>query len=169
MRKISQQTPRIWIALFLCLTLGPAFSSPVNFSLKDTQGKTHQLSDYRGRWVVINFWAAWCPPCLKEIPELVAFQRRFPKIQVLGINFQQQDPIALRPLLRRLKVNYPQLLINDMPMTPFEPLKGLPTTAIVDPQGRLVSQHSGQVTGDILEQFFRREGVIGSKAKKSSH
>ncbi len=159
---------RFWIALLLnLLTAGQALSgSAVDFSLQDISGKTQRLSDYRGRWVVINFWAAWCPPCLKEIPELVAFQRHFPNVQVLGINFQQQDPIALRPLLHRLKVNYPQLLINDLPLTPFEPLKGLPTTAIIDPQGQLVSKHNGPVTQEMLEQFLRREGAIRAKTKK---
>jgi thiol-disulfide isomerase/thioredoxin len=149
--------------LLLCILLGwhmPVVAEPVDFNLLSTTGKRISLSDYRGRWVVINFWATWCIPCVKEIPELHRFQTKHPEIQVLGINFEQKKSVELRPFIKKHAFNYPLLLIGDLPLTPFEPLKGLPTTAVIDPEGNMVSKHTGPVSERMLERFFRKENII---------
>ncbi|MBF0256195.1 MAG: TlpA family protein disulfide reductase [Gammaproteobacteria bacterium] len=135
-------------------------AGPVDFSLHDIQGKTHRLADYRGQWVVVNFWASWCAPCVEEIPELIAFQAKYPQIRLLGVNFEQKTPLELRPFLKRFTFNYPLLMVGELPLTPFEPLKGLPTTAIIDPKGELVSRHTGPISAAMLEGFFAQEGLI---------
>jgi thiol-disulfide isomerase/thioredoxin len=153
----------ILLLLFLLCSLpmaSPALSDGADFSLKDTKGKVVKLSDFRGRWVVVNFWTTWCTPCVKEMPELITFQQRFPAIQMLGVNFEQRSEQELRPFLKRFDFNYPILLLSDIPLTPFEPLKGLPTTAIIDPHGEMISKHTGPVTAKTLETFFRKEGAI---------
>lgn len=142
-------------------------AAPANFSLQDTNGKVVSLSDYRGRWVVVNFWATWCPPCVKEFPELIRFQQQYSEIQLLGVNLEQQDLAVLRPFLKRFPLNYPQLLGGDLPLTPFEPLKGLPTTAILDPEGNMQSKHTGPITFEMLERFFSKEKVISVAAPTS--
>lgn len=148
----------IWLLAFAWL--GAAQAEPIDFNLKDMQGQSVRLADHRGHWVVLNFWASWCAPCTEEIPQLIRFQAKHPDIRLLGINVEQTDPIQLRPFLKRFVLNYPQLRIGDLPLTPFEPLKGLPTTAIIDPAGQLVSQHTGPVTEAMLEAFFTQEGII---------
>ena len=157
-----------FLLLILLSTAAIASSKPADFTLNDTKGNSVKLSDYRGRWVVINFWATWCAPCIKEIPEFIAFQKRHPNIQILGINFEQQTPVDLRPFLKKFKgLNYPQLMIKDYPLVPFEPLRGLPTTAIVDPDGNMVTKHTGSITVKMLEDYFRKEGVIAdAKSEK---
>lgn len=155
--------------LFLFVLLGPGLAiaaEEAHFALEDMDGKTVKLADFRGRWVVVNFWATWCTPCVKEIPEFIEFQKKHPKIQVLGINFEQKKAKDIAPFLARFNFNYPLLLANDLPLTPFEPLKGLPTTAIINPKGQLMSKHTGPVTLKMLEDFFATEKVLGKASNK---
>lgn len=150
--------------MLLVLCLPRAASAEVaNFALEDTQGKVIKLADFRGRWIVVNFWATWCAPCVKEIPEFIEFQTKYPNIQVIGVNFEQKKAKDLAPFLARFKFNYPLLLANDLPLTPFEPLKGLPTTAIINPKGQMVSKHTGPVTLTMLEAFFAKEKALPKK------
>ncbi len=134
-----------------------AAAEPVEFTLADVDGKSVRLSEYRGRWVVVNFWASWCPPCVRELPELIAFQAAYPEHQVLGINFEDTPASETRAFARRFAINYPVLKAGSRPLLPFEPLEGLPTTAIVSPAGEMVVKHAGPVTREMLEDFFRRE------------
>lgn len=140
------------LLLTACL-LGAARAAPVDFTLTDLTGSTIKLSDYRGQWVVINFWASWCPPCIRELPELVAYQAANPKVQVLGVNFEESTIAEARTFLEPFNVNFPNLKIGDTPLQPFEPLEGLPTTAIIDPDGELVERHMGPVTAEHLEKL----------------
>lgn len=133
-----------------------AAGQPVDFTLSDLDGRTVRLADYRGRWVVINFWASWCSPCVRELPELVAFQRDNPEVQVIGINFEEGTPEQARTFLDPFAVNFPNLKIGDQPLVPFEPLEGLPTTAIVDPAGQIVERHMGPVTAVNLRGIVDR-------------
>lgn len=158
-----------WLLCILLLGQSPHLAAEAaSFALEDTQGKTVRLTDFRGRWVVVNFWATWCAPCVKEIPDFIEFQKKHPKIQVLGINFEQKKAKDIAPFLARFKFNYPLLLANDLPLIPFEPLKGLPTTAIINPKGQLVSKHTGPVTLEMLEDFFAGEKVLSKSGKAAA-
>ena len=127
----------------------------VDFQLLDLSGQKHALSDYRGRWVIINFWATWCGPCIKEIPELVELQRKYrTTAQVLGINFEQSTTNNIRRYGNQLDINYPILRITDEPLVPFEPLKGLPTTFIVSPEGKIIHRHLGPLSYEQLKQWI---------------
>ena len=153
-----------WNALLLIASLSFTFNTCVNaadavdFRLLDLSGQSRSLSDYRGQWVIINFWATWCAPCLKEIPELVRFQNKnSARAQVIGIDFEQTPIDEVQRFVRSLRMNYPVLRIGDQPLLPFEPLKGLPSTFFISPQGAIVHRHLGPITADQLELWLNSQ------------
>ena len=108
-----------------------ADSHLADFSLPDVDGKLHRLSDHRGKWVVINFWATWCGPCMVEIPELIGFHERHKDDDaiVIGVNFEQIETSDLVKFIDEMGINYLVVRAGDKPILPFEPLKGLPSTS----------------------------------------
>ena len=103
-----------------------ADSHLVDFSLPDADGQVHRLSDHRGKWVVINFWATWCGPCMVEIPELMQFHERHKDDDaiVIGVNFEEIETPDLVKFIDEMGINYLVVRAGDTPILPFEPLKG---------------------------------------------
>jgi len=145
---------RTGLLLGLLLLTGNALANP-DFTLLDIDGKQHRLSDYRGKWVVVNYWATWCPPCLEEIPELVDFHERHKDTDavVLGVNLEQVAPEKLRQFVEEYFVSYP-VLPGKPSMDTVGPVRGLPTTYLVAPDGRLVARQVGGVTAAGIETFI---------------
>ena len=133
----------------------------VDFSLPDVSGRMHRLSDHRGKWVVVNFWATWCGPCMVEIPELMRFHERHKDHDaiVIGVNFEEIETPALEAFIAEMGIDYLVVRAGDTPILPFEPLKGLPSTFFVTPRGELVASHAGPVTGAAIEDFLAREAL----------
>ena len=143
------------VALLTCLAFTVS-AEELQFSLSDLKGKQHQLSDYRGKWVVVNYWATWCPPCLDEIPELVEFHEhhRGKNAVVLGIDYEEVDKAYLKTFIEEYFISYP-ILIPDLKKTPpFGRILGLPTTFVISPQGKLVETRVGGVTKAWLESVI---------------
>ena len=131
------------------------------FVLTDTVGKTHRLSDYQGKWVLVNFWATWCPPCLEEIPGLVSlYEAHRKEVEVIGIAMEYKDPKAVIEFADNLFVSYPVVLGNDEIAAQIGKVNGLPTTFIFSPDGKMVMRHVGAVTRESVEQFmgFKKAG-----------
>ena len=127
----------------------------LEYSLQDLQGNAQSLSQYQDQWVIVNFWATWCGPCIRELPELVSFaDRHLGSAQVVGIAFEKTPIDEIRSFVARFGVNYPVLIIGEEPLVPMEPLKGLPSTFLVSPEGLVVHSHVGPVTEDELTEWL---------------
>ena len=137
-------------------------AEPVQFSLKDLQGKTHTIEQYAGKWVVVNYWATWCPPCLDEIPQLVEFhdKHKDKDAVVLGVDFEMVDEKYLRQFADENFISYPILPSKPSANSPFGPIYGLPTTFLISPQGEVVASKTGGVTRQDLEDsivYFKQQ------------
>jgi len=131
----------------------------VDFTIKDIQGKSHKLSDYRGKWVVVNYWATWCPPCLEEIPDLSDFHDKYKdnKAVVLGINTESLSAKRLTDFSDSYLISYPVLMGSNEPSANYMlgPVPALPTTYMVSPGGRVMARNVGPLTGEMIESFMK--------------
>ncbi len=144
------KTKAFAIAAVLGLGIAPALA----FDVTDTDGKRHRLEDYRGKWVVVNFWATWCTPCIKEIPEIAEFSRANAPARavVLGIALDVDDVERAKQFARKFGHAYPLVLEDERTEKQFGRVKGLPTTVIFDPSGRRAWDRTGTVTRKSLEE-----------------
>ncbi len=145
-------------AVFFLLA-SSAFAEPVDYSLPDLNGKTHSLADYKGKWVVVNYWATWCPPCQEEIPDLVSFHdsHKDKDAVVVGINFEDIGKEQLETFVDSFLISYTVLRSEPSASTPLGPIPGLPTTYIIDPDGSPVARQVGPVTTQQLEDYIAKK------------
>lgn len=126
----------------------------VQGEVQDIDGKVIQLADYRGKWLVINYWAAWCGPCAKEIPELNAFYQAHKdhNAVVLGVNYDGLTAGKLHELVKKLNIHYPILATDPKSALGIQHVPGLPATFIVSPEGKLVKTLYGEQSQASLEK-----------------
>jgi thiol-disulfide isomerase/thioredoxin len=151
------------LALGLLLGLCNAVKAE-DFSLTDSKGKVHKLSQYKGKWVLVNFWATWCPPCLAEIPDLIELhENKKSNVAVFGIALSYANPQQVIDFAEGLLVSYPIVLGNPKIASQIGPVEGLPTTYLYNPQGKLVAHQVGPITKDAVEEFIRGAGKAARK------
>ena len=136
-----------------------AMAQKIDYSLPDLDGVTRSLAEFKGKWVVLNFWATWCPPCLTEIPELVDFhdQNHKKNAVVVGVDYEDIDVDELREFTQSYFMSYPILRAKPTAKTPFGVISGLPTTYLISPAGEVVAKQSGPVTADMIEEFIKQQ------------
>lgn len=144
-------------ACVLLLALAALPAAGADFRLTDSDGKLHRLGDYRGKWVIVNFWATWCPPCLEEIPDLVAVTEARKDVQVFGVAMEFQDSKQVLQFAEGMFVNYPIVLGDRNTADLIGKVQGLPTTFIYDPQGKLAVRHVGKITRKQIERLLDRK------------
>ena len=128
---------------------------PIEVELPALDGETVRLSDYRGDWLVLNYWATWCAPCRKEIPDLSQLHDRHADITVLGLAFEDTDPEDFVAFLEQYPASYPILLVDtyDPPASLGAP-RALPTTFLVDARGVIVNTWLGPVTSTMITDWI---------------
>jgi peroxiredoxin len=143
------------------LSLGSQIAFAQNFKVVDLDGKTHQLSEYRGKWVVVNFWATWCAPCLAEMPDFeAAWQSRKQKdLVVLGVALDFDDAKEIREAVEKRRVHYPIILGDDKVVgtivTGKEGVNNLPMTVIFGPDGKERYSGVGKLSREKLDALTR--------------
>ena len=130
----------------------------VDFSFTDLEGKSSKLSDYKGKWVLVNFWATWCPPCRKEIPDLSDFHLESDDAVVIGVSYEPGiTDEKLKKFIALYLVSYPITKVNDDIIKVLGEPRGLPTSILIDPQGNITKRLTGMLTqrrlNKIISQF----------------
>ena len=143
------------------LLLAAGAASADSFVFKDLQGHEQRLQDYRGKWVLVNFWATWCPPCLEEIPDLMELHEAHKKsdLVVIGVALDSTKESVVEFVAKK-KIGYP-IVFGDYDMAAqVGEVEALPTSYLYDPTGKLVSYQQGMVTKASVESYIK------SKSKK---
>lgn len=130
----------------------PEDGAAIELALPTLEHGEYDIGDARGRWVVVNYWATWCAPCRKEMPELDALHREREDIEVLGLAFEEIEPADMRDFLAGRPVSYPIAIVDVYaPPAAFEVPRGMPMTYLIDPQGRIAHRWLGPVTQAEIE------------------
>lgn len=128
-----------------------------DFALKTLEGKVVKLSDYKGKIVIIDFWATWCPPCRKGIPDLIELQKTYSKdLVIIGISLDQERTLKdLKPFIENYKINYPVVLGDEKVVKNYGGVNAIPTSFIVDQKGFIIDSHVGLVPKAVYEDKIK--------------
>ncbi|MDP2029445.1 MAG: TlpA disulfide reductase family protein [Thiobacillus sp.] len=156
----------IWLAQTRYAPQAPAFSSAAlwQLSFPDAQGHPQRLSQWRGKVLVLNFWASWCAPCREEIPDFVALRAQYHSKGVEFVGLAIDNSANVTQFLQHQPVNYPILIgegaANNLAQQLGNPSGALPYTIVLDRDGTIVMSHLGRLSRASLESALRKIGAV---------
>lgn len=122
------------------------------FTVRDLDGKTISMADLKGKVVLVNFWATWCPPCRAEIPDLIALQAKYKdQLVIIGVSEDEIPPAEVKAFATGQKMNYPIVMSSPELSSIFKGVAALPTTFVIDPEGKIQQRHTGMLRPDTTE------------------
>lgn len=139
----------------------PAESKPEfpTLVVQTFDGGKFDLADHRGKWVVVNFWATWCNPCLKEIPDLDAMDKARDDVLVIGLAYEEIERADMLAFLKDHPMSYPIAVVDVYePPADFDTPRGLPMTYLIAPDGKVAARHLGPVTSEELAKEIEAAG-----------
>jgi len=142
------------LAAFSSFVLGQGEKPAPKLELRDVEGRTLRLRDYKGKVVLLNFWATWCAPCRAEMPDLVKWQREYKSkgLQVIGVTYPPEELAEARGFIKSIKVNYPVALGAEQTKAMFDEGETLPVTVVIDKKGMIREVIQGIIFPEEFEQ-----------------
>lgn len=124
------------------------------WELNDLDGKQIKLSDFKGKVVILNFWATWCAPCRVEIPGFVALQKKYGDkgLAMIGVSVDEQGPDVVKEFVKQFQMTYPVVIGNEKIVEAYGGIDGIPTTFVIDREGQIVGKHIGYEDQETFEK-----------------
>lgn len=146
---------KVAAGILLLLFSSLVFAQQVaDFGFKDINGRDHRFSQYKGKWVIVNYWSTYCGPCIAELPALKQIAANYRgKVVVLGMDAGETPNNEMKQFIRQRGINYTIVPTQDSSMFALGLIYGVPTTFIVSPQGRIVDTHIGVITAQRIQRF----------------
>lgn len=137
-------------------------AAPLQLSVQTLDGKTFNLAAERGKWVIVNFWATWCSPCLAEMPDISRYVAAHKNVTAIGLAYQPEPLADVLKFVHKRPVDYPLARIDmQHPPAGWQMPMGLPTTDLIAPDGRLAKRFIGPVTAKLLDAAIAAHGKAG--------
>ncbi len=152
------------LAAVLLVSAAPACSAreektpAPDFSFSDLGGRTWRLADFKGKVLILNFWATWCPPCREEIPDFIAAYKELKSegLEIVGLSVDRMTAEALEEFVKDVGITYPVGLATQEHIKAFRPGDYIPSTLVIDPQGNIRHRHVGAMDKETLLGMFNR-------------
>lgn len=155
------------VMVLWCMPLGSRAQSaaavaPLQLSVQTLDGKTFNLAGERGKWVIVNFWATWCSPCLAEMPDISRYVAAHKNVTAIGLAYQPEPLADVLKFVNKHPVDYPLARIDmQHPPAGWQMPMGLPTTDLIAPDGRLAKRFIGPVTAKLLDAAIAAHAEAG--------
>ncbi len=144
---LSRPAAVLAVALAFAMPVQAAMPAQPTLHVTTLDGKTFDLAAQRGKWVIVNYWATWCVPCIKEMPDISRFVTAHKNVVAIGLAYEDSEPADIKAFLAKHPVAYPIAQVTlDQPPKDFDEPRGLPTTYLISPDGKVAKHIVGPVT-----------------------